>query len=89
MGSDMAVTLTRDLLLQAFLLCAPMLAAACLVSVFMSLLQTLTGIQEQTLTAVPRLVAVVAVTLILLPWTAHRAVAYTVHLWSDLHRYLG
>jgi flagellar biosynthetic protein FliQ len=55
----------------------------------MSLFQTLTGLQEQTLTAVPRLVVVFGVTLLLLPWTAHRTVAYTVALWSDLHRYLG
>ena len=89
MGADMAVVLTRHLLMEAFLLCAPMLLAACAVSLVMSLLQTLTGVQEQTLTAVPRLVAVVGVTLVLLPWTAHRTIAYTIQLWTDLHRYLG
>jgi flagellar biosynthetic protein FliQ len=89
MGTDMAVVLARHLLMESLLLCAPMLAAACIVSITMSLLQTLTGLQEQTLTAIPRLVAVFAVTLVLLPWTAHRTVAYTVQLWTDLHRYLG
>ena len=89
MGPDMAVVLARHLLMEAFLLCAPMLAAACIVSMTMSLLQTLTGLQEQTLTAVPRLIAVVGVTVLLLPWTAHRAITYTVQLWTDLHRYLG
>lgn len=89
MGTDMAVVLARHLLLEALLLCAPMLVAACVVSLFMSLLQTLTGLQEQTLTAVPRLVVVFVVMLVLLPWTAHRTMAYTVQLWSDLHRYLG
>lgn len=89
MGTDMAVALTRHLLMEALLLCSPMLIAACVVSLGMSLLQTLTGLQEQTLTAVPRLVIVFVVTMLLLPWTAHRTVAYTVQLWSDLHRYLG
>lgn len=89
MGTDMAVALARHLLMESLLLCAPMLIAACVVSVFMSLLQTLTGLQEQTLTAVPRLVVVFAVTLVLLPWTARHTVAYTVSLWTDLHRYLG
>lgn len=89
MGTDMAVVLARHLLVEALLLCAPMLVAACVVSLFMSLLQTLTGLQEQTLTAVPRLVVVFVVMLVLLPWTAHRTLAYTVQLWSDLHRYLG
>ncbi|MDE1161710.1 MAG: flagellar biosynthetic protein FliQ [Acidobacteriaceae bacterium] len=89
MGTDMAVVLARHLLMESLLLCAPMLIAACVVSLVMSLVQTLTGVQEQTLTAVPRLVVVFAVTLALLPWLAHRTVVYTQQLWTDLHRYLG
>ena len=89
MGTDMAVVLARHLLMESLLLCAPMLIAACVVSLVMSLIQTLTGLQEQTLTAVPRLVVVFTVTLVLLPWTAHRTVIYTRDLWTDLHRYLG
>jgi len=89
MGTDMAVTLARHLLMEALLLCAPMLIAACVVSLTMSLLQTLTGVQEQTLTAVPRLVVVFAMVVILMPWLAHRTVSYTIGLWTDLQRYLG
>lgn len=89
MGTDMAVTLAQHVLMEALLLCAPMLAAACIVSVTMSLVQTLTGLQDQTLNAVPRIVSVMVVTLVLLPWTAHRTISYTVQLWSDLQRYLG
>ena len=89
MGSDMAVALGRHLLIEALLLCAPMLIAACLVSLTMSLLQTLTGVQEQTLTAVPRLAVVFGMVVVLMPWLAHRTVAYTIGLWTDLHRYMG
>ncbi|MFC6644294.1 flagellar biosynthetic protein FliQ [Granulicella cerasi] len=89
MGTDMAVALTRQVLMEALLLCAPMLITACVVSLVMSLLQTITGIQEQTLSTVPRLVIVFAMTFVLLPWTAHRTVIYTRTLWTDLHRYLG
>jgi len=89
MDTNMAVTLARHLLMEALLLCAPMLVAACVVSLTMSLLQTLTGVQEQTLTAVPRLVAVFSLTLVLLPWLASRTVHYTIGLWTDLHKYLG
>lgn len=89
MGTDLAVALTRHLLMESLLLCAPALIAACVVSLVMSLIQTVTGIQEQTLTSVPRLVAVFLVTLAMLPWTAHRTVLYTQQLWTDLHRYLG
>lgn len=89
MGVDLAVAITRHLLLEAMVLCAPLLAAACVVSLSASILQTLTGIQDQTLSTVPRLVLVFVVMLVLLPWTVHRTVAYTIALWSDLHRYLG
>jgi flagellar biosynthetic protein FliQ len=89
MGTDLVVTLARHLLMESLLLCAPMLIAACVVSLVMSLIQTLTGLQEQTLTAVPRLVVVFGTTLLALPWISHRTVIYTRELWSDLHRYLG
>jgi flagellar biosynthetic protein FliQ len=89
MGSDMAVVLGRHLLIEAVLLCAPMLIAACFVSLTMSLLQTLTGVQEQTLTAVPRLAVVFGMVVVLMPWLAHRTVTYTIGLWTDLHRYMG
>jgi flagellar biosynthesis protein FliQ len=88
MGPDMVVSMARHLLLESLLLCAPMLVAACVVSLAVSLLQTLTGVQDGTLSSVPRLVVVFAVVLALMPWTVRRSVTYTRELWTDLHRYL-
>ncbi len=89
MQPDQTVDMMRKLLLEAMLLSAPMLIAACVVSLIVSLLQTLTGVQEQTLTVVPRLVVVFTVAMVTLPWTIHRLVNFTAHLLSNLHRYLG
>lgn len=89
MGPDQTAELVRHLLMEALLLSAPVLIAGCLISVALSLLQTLTGVQEQTLTAVPRLLVVFVLGIVSMPWFLHRAVAYTLHLWSDFHRYLG
>jgi flagellar biosynthetic protein FliQ len=89
MGPDMAAEIARRLLIEAMVLSAPLLIAACLVSVILSLLQTLTSVQEQTLTIVPRLFVVFVVTVISMPWLVRRLVTYTVALWSDFHRYLG
>ena len=77
------------MLLEALLLSAPLLILGCLISILLTLAQTLTGIQEQTITAVPRLLFVFFAGLISMPWFLQRAVTYTVHLWSDFHRYLG
>ncbi len=89
MGPDLVVHLMRLLLVQAMLLCAPLLLAAAAISLLVSLLQTLTSVQEQTLTAVPRLVVVFVVTMVTMPWMIHRLVAYTVGLFADFHRFLG
>ncbi len=89
MGSDQVVDLMRHLLVEALLLSAPLLISAAAISLVVSLLQTLTSVQEQTLTAVPRLAVVFVVAMVSLPWTVHRLVGYTVLLFSDFHRYLG
>ena len=89
MGPDQTVEIMRRVLIEAMLLSAPLLLTACLVSLLVSLLQTLTSVQEQTLTAVPRLVVVFIVTMAALPWMAHRLVDFTLHMLTDLHRYLG
>ncbi|MGB0125967.1 MAG: flagellar biosynthetic protein FliQ [Silvibacterium sp.] len=89
MGTDQAVELMRNLLREALLVSAPVLIAASLTSFALSLFQTLTSLQEQTLTAVPRLLIVVTLTMVALPWFARRLVEYTVQLFTDFHRYLG
>jgi flagellar biosynthesis protein FliQ len=89
MGPDQTVEIMRKLLMEAMLLSSPLLVTACLVSLVVSLIQTLTSVQEQTLTAVPRLVVVFVVTVAVLPWMVHRLVGFTVHMFTDLHKYLG
>ncbi len=89
MGPDQVVYIMRQLIIEAMLLAAPLLFAAAAISLIVSLLQTLTGVQEQTLTAVPRLIVVFLVTMAAMPWMIHRLVGYTLRLLLDLHRYLG
>jgi flagellar biosynthetic protein FliQ len=89
MGPDQTVEIMRRLLIEAMMLSAPLLVTAALVSLAVSLLQTLTSVQEQTLTAVPRLVVVFVVTVMVLPWMVHRLVSFTLHLFTGFHKYLG
>jgi flagellar biosynthesis protein FliQ len=88
-GPDQTVEIMRRVLMEAMVLSAPLLIATCLVSLAVSLLQTLTSVQEQTLTTVPRLVVVFVVAMVTLPWTVHRLVGFTVRMFTDFHRYLG
>jgi flagellar biosynthetic protein FliQ len=89
MGPDQTVEIMRRVLIEAMMLSAPLLVTAALVSLAVSLLQTLTSVQEQTLTAVPRLVVVFVVTVAVLPWMVHRLVSFTLHLFTGFHKYLG
>ena len=89
MGPDLAAELMRSLLKQAFLLGAPALAAACLTSFLISLVQTLTSLQDQTISTVPRLLVVAGLLLAAAPWYLGRLAGYTLSLFSDFHRFLG
>jgi flagellar biosynthetic protein FliQ len=89
MGPDQVTELARHLLLEAFLLCAPLLLASALVSVLLSLVQTLTSIQEQSITTVPRLAVIALGSVVGMPWMLRQLVEYTIQLWTNMHRYLG
>ena len=87
MNPDQVAEVLRQLLREAMILAAPILLAAALLSFVLSLLQTLTSLQEQSLTAVPRLFAVVAILAVGMPWFLHRITAYTLSLYTNLERF--
>jgi flagellar biosynthetic protein FliQ len=88
MSPDQVAEILRTLLKEAMIVAAPVLLAAALLSFLLSLLQTLTSLQEQSLTAVPRLFAVVAILALGMPWFLRRIATYTLLLYSDLGRYV-
>lgn len=89
MTPDLVAELLRQLLKEALILSAPLLIVAIVLSFILSLVQTLTSLQEQSLTTVPRLVAVALVLLVGVPWFLSRMVTYTRLLLDDLHRYIA
>jgi len=68
MDAGFAVELLKAMVFQAVALTAPLLLAAMLVGLAVSLFQAVTSINEQTLTFVPKALAVTGVLLLLLPW---------------------
>jgi flagellar biosynthetic protein FliQ len=89
MNPDMVAELLRQLMREALILAAPVLILAALLSFVLSLVQTLTSLQDQSLTSVPRLLAVAVILLAGMPWFLTRISTYTRMLLIDLHRYLG
>jgi flagellar biosynthetic protein FliQ len=82
------VTLVRNTLEIAFFLAAPLLLIATAVSLLVNVGQVLTSLQDQTISTVPRLAAVAAAALVLLPWMLRKLAVFTVALWSDFHAVL-
>ena len=88
MNADMVAELLRQLMKEAMILSAPILIAAILLSFVLSLVQTLTSLQEQSLTSIPRLAAIALLLLVAMPWFLARLAAYTRLLMTDFHRFL-
>ncbi len=84
MPHTMVVDLARDALLLTLMLAGPLLVAALAVGLLVSLIQAVTQIQEQTLAFVPKLFAVAALFLVLLPWMLQMLVRYTTELFRSL-----
>ena len=89
MTPDMVAELLRQLMKEALILAGPLLAAAVLLSFVLSLFQTLTSLQEQSLTSVPRLAVIAMILLVGMPWFLARMGAYTILLLTDLRKYVG
>ena len=79
--------LARATLLTALMLVTPALLTGMFVGLAMSLFQTITSLQEQTLTMVPKMMAVVAVLLLLLPWILVTLRDFTRALFENLAFY--
>ena len=73
---------------EVFMLASPILAIAVLVSLTVNIIQVLTSLQETTISAVPRLLAVSAGVFFLMPWMWRQLCQYTLQLLSDFHPYL-
>ena len=68
MTVEFAVELYREMLRTAALISAPILGAAMVVGLIVSVIQTLTSLQEQTLTFVPKIIAIAVVVGLGMPW---------------------
>ncbi len=89
MTPDFAVELLRRAVTLALLVAAPMLVTALLVGVVVSLIQAVTQIQEQTLTFIPKLLAMAVVFMITLPWILSRLIDYLVGILHTFGTLVG
>ena len=78
MDSNRALSLMNDLLWNTMLVAGPVLIAALLVGLLISVLQVATQLQEMTLTYVPKLLISAIVLILLGPWMVHRITQFAI-----------
>lgn len=73
---DATVAMVRDTLVLVLMISLPILLAGMVIGLVISLLQSITSIQDQALTFVPKIVVMVGVAALLIPWIAFRLAEY-------------
>jgi flagellar biosynthetic protein FliQ len=79
-----AIFIGRQLLWMSLLLVAPVVAVSLAVGLLISVAQTVTSIQEQTLAFAPKIVAVVALIMLMLPWYLETLKSFTLTMFQYL-----
>jgi flagellar biosynthetic protein FliQ len=77
MNAAFAADLLKTLMTNAVALAAPILITAMVIGLAVSLFQSVTSIQEQTLTFVPKALAIVALLIVLMPWMLRTLMEFT------------
>ena len=67
---------------------APMLLVSLIVGLIVSIFQTVTSIQEQTLTFVPKVLAIFMALILFGHWIMNNMVEFMAGLWSDFNLYI-
>ena len=68
MIDESALQMIRDALYVVLLIATPLLLIGMILGLVISLIQSVTSIQDQTLTFVPKIIALVIAAVLLLPW---------------------
>jgi flagellar biosynthetic protein FliQ len=84
MTAEAVIRIVREALLLILVLSGGPLLASMITGLLVSLLQATTQLQEQTLTYVPKLVAVLLSLMILGPWILYQAVRFTTVLFDGI-----
>ncbi len=79
-----AINLIRGGALQALMIAAPLLLVGLLVGLIVSVFQATTSIQEQTLTFVPKIAAILGALILFGPWIITSMVQFTLRLFGRI-----
>ena len=88
MSTDWIIDMGNDALFLIIKASAPILLVSLAVGLIISIFQTVTSIQEQTLTFVPKILAVFLTLMLLGGWMLDSMRGFMVDLWADFSLYI-
>lgn len=89
MTPEYIISLSQETMLLVLYVSGPVLLVTLVVGLLVSIFQAVTQIHEMTLTFIPKILAVAALMLLLLPWMMQRMVDFTVQLISSIPSVIG
>ena len=84
---DAVLDIARDAIFTIVMVSAPLLLISLIVGLIISILQTVTSIQEQTLTFVPKILAVFLSMMLFGSWMMNTMIEFMQTLWSNFSYY--
>lgn len=88
MTEGQVLDLVRDAIYTIIICAAPVLLVSLVVGLIVSIFQTVTSIQEQTLTFVPKILAVFLSLLLFGPFILENITEFITELWADFSIYI-
>lgn len=88
MTVDDVVAIANEALYIIIKTAAPILLVSLIIGLVISIFQTVTSIQEQTLTFVPKIIGVFVAIMVLGHWMLNEMVDFVVRLWSNFSLYV-
>lgn len=86
---EIVIDIAKDTIYTIIITSAPLLLISLVVGLVISIIQTATSIQEQTLTFVPKVLCIFLAMMIFGSWMLNNIVEFMVRLWSNFSLYVG
>ena len=82
--TDQLTDVTRQTLMLMLMLSIPVLCAGLVIGLFVSVMQAVTQIQEQTLSFVPKIIGMVLIAIIAMPWMIAKLMTFSAQMFGPL-----
>lgn len=86
MTENLVVGILKDAVITALTVAAPLLLAAVVIGLIVSILQATTQIHEQTLTFLPKLIGMAVLGIMLGSWMLHKLTAFTERIFDIISK---